>query len=766
MNLHTSVSPLDVPVHVTSWEGPFAKKPTAAKPIAIRKLAQRIRTRHAASKDELFLLKLSAFGDIPTDKGYLRNEANLLAMHGVELDYDDESIGIDEAVEILTKANIAAIVYTSPSHTPEAPRWRILLPLSEPHDQDQRGLLLGRVAGAFKAACGSNPFAAESWTPAQCYYYGFIDGCEANHVVVEVDGECIDRLYELDNQHWCGKPNTITRKDASGRPVIGDQGSPDWNEVDATIAEFRHGIHPALLSLAGKLVGEGWSWDDIHDELMRRLQESAGASPQHPRHKRWKGVSADRRKEVSGLISDCFRKHKSNHRLLSTASDLDTPGSGSTREPEDEPSSRQEQAKPDEHDEDEDVAPAQDESPKATRPKPKAWKQLLQKSKTGFLPNEFNVVTVLTHAASMAGALAYDRFRSRYVLTRAPPWDAPGEAYPRQWADTDDTQCAMWLQGEGLQVRPKVIPGAMMVAASRQAFNPLQDWLTSLTWDRKPRVDTWLTNFLGAENTPAHREFGRRFLLSGVARAMRPGCKVDTMMVLEGPQGSLKSTALRTLAGAEYFTDELHDFGSKDAAMQATGVWIIELSELDNMSRAEITRTKAWLSRTVDRYRPPYGRALVDQPRQCVIAGSTNADDYLRDATGGRRFWPVKVGTIDIDGLAEVREQLWAEALDRWRDGEPWWIKDRHMLKAAEDAQDERLQEDEGWREVILEYLVRQKPLEITAKDILKDVLGLEMIHLNRRNEMVVGNLMRRLGWKKSQKGLVNDRRRYWRPPE
>jgi putative DNA primase/helicase len=166
---------------------------------------------------------------------------------------------------------------------------------------------------------------------------------------------------------------------------------------------------------------------------------------------------------------------------------------------------------------------------------------------------------------------------------------------------------------------------------------------------------------LGVANTDYSRAVGSRWLISPVARIFRPGAKADCCLILEGPQGIRKSTALRTLAG-EYFTDELADLGSKDAAMQTRGVWMIELSELDSLSHSEVARIKAFMSRTTDRFRPPYGMRLVESPRQCVFAGTVNHSTYLRDETGGRRFWPVTCGQIDIEALGRDRNQLWAEA--------------------------------------------------------------------------------------------------------
>ena len=245
------------------------------------------------------------------------------------------------------------------------------------------------------------------------------------------------------------------------------------------------------------------------------------------------------------------------------------------------------------------------------------------------------------------------------------------------------------------------------------------------------------------------------------------------MLILEGPQGARKSTALKVLAGEDWFTDELPDLGSKDAAIHMQGVWIVEIAELDAIGRAEVSRIKAFLTRTTDRFRPPYGRYTVEVPRQCVFAGTVNPDTYLRDETGNRRFWPLRCGTIDIPALARDREQLWAEAVHRFREGAIWWIDNPALLTEAREAQDSRYQSD-AWDDLIEHWLTheirtvshgyldysnkrtesikRSEPLtDVSVGEILQEVIGLEPGKWTRTDQTRVANYLKANGWKREQ---------------
>jgi hypothetical protein len=232
-------------------------------------------------------------------------------------------------------------------------------------------------------------------------------------------------------------------------------------------------------------------------------------------------------------------------------------------------------------------------------------------------------------------------------------------------------------------------------------FNPVVDYLQGVEWDGQSRLSTWLIDYAGAEDTSLNRAIGRKFLIGVVRRALFPGSKFDTALILEGVQGSGKSSLAAALAGSDdnFLDHDITHLPAKEQMEQLRGRWIVELPELSGMQRADVNAVKAFMSRRVDRGRPAYGRAVVDQPRTCVFIGTVNEGQYLRDETGNRRFWTVAVGKIDVRGVANDRDQLLAEAVAAVRAGEDALLPS--SLWAAAATEQEKRKIEDPWTEIL-----------------------------------------------------------------
>lgn len=378
-----------------------------------------------------------------------------------------------------------------------------------------------------------------------------------------------------------------------------------------------------------------------------------------------------------------------------------------------------------------------------------AWRKDLLRSKPPMnttegriLPVLANAIAAFRHAPEWGGVLAFNEFGHGTVALRPAPW---GVVPKGEWTDHEDRLAAEWLQKQGVLVSVEVAGQAVQTAARDRPFHPVKTYLQGLQWDGVERIVSWLTTYLGAEHTEYSRAVGSRWLISAIARIFRPGAKADCCLILEGPQGIRKSTALRTLAG-DYFTDELADLGSKDAAMQIRGVWIIELSELDSLSHSEVARIKAFMSRTTDRFRPPYGMRLVESARQCVFAGTVNHSTYLRDETGGRRFWPIACGRIDVDALARDRDQLWAEAKVRFGSGAVWWLETADLVQMASDQQIERYEGD-PWEEVVGPWV--ESRTSVSISEVLEKCLQKAQGLWTQTDKNRAARCLRALGWER-----------------
>ena len=359
-----------------------------------------------------------------------------------------------------------------------------------------------------------------------------------------------------------------------------------------------------------------------------------------------------------------------------------------------------------------------------------------------------NAITALRLAPDWAGVLGFNEFTLTTVALKSPPWNHNGSE-GCEWTDHEDRLTADWLQHRDISVSVEVGGQAVQAVARDRRFHPVRNYLEELEWDAVERLDYWLNNYLGVELNDYSSAVGARWLISAIARIYKPGTKADCCLILEGKQGIRKSTALKVLAG-DWFTDEIAELGSKDAAMQTRGVWIIEIAELDSMSKAEVGKIKGFMSRATDRFRPPYGRRLVDSPRQCIFAGSVNHTTYLRDETGGRRFWPVSCGEIRIDDLRRDRDQLWAEARQRFMAGEPWWLDPGHLMEQAEEEQACRCDED-PWQELIASWAASR--VDVSISEVLSLCLEKPRAQWTQMDKTRIARCLTSMGWRRHKTG-------------
>lgn len=293
----------------------------------------------------------------------------------------------------------------------------------------------------------------------------------------------------------------------------------------------------------------------------------------------------------------------------------------------------------------------------------------------------------------------------------------------------------------------------VQAVARKSPYDPVASYLEALTWDGSSRLDSFLVSYFGAADTPIDRAYGKRFLTSMVARALRPGCKVDTVLVLRGQQGLKKSTALRTLA-APWFSDTKIIIGDKDSYALAASSWLHEFGELAALKRADLETTKAFFSAQEDYYRPVWGRVHIKRPRRCVFVATTNDEEFLRDVTGNRRWWVVDVtDRIDLQRLAADRDQLFAEAVHLFKAGEQW-----HLTDAEESLHTEHVSqfEDDGVSEshhrAIVEWWnglpLNKRPTRVTVADVVEKAWNVPLDRVTRSMEVLAGRALKTMGFR------------------
>jgi predicted P-loop ATPase len=341
-------------------------------------------------------------------------------------------------------------------------------------------------------------------------------------------------------------------------------------------------------------------------------------------------------------------------------------------------------------------------------------------------------------------SFSHDLFRHRKVVNGAMLDEHEGEI--------SDDACALLrkfvIEAFNFDPKPENVRDAVTQLCLEHTFHPIRQMLDALTWDGVPRVDALLAKYFGAEDTSLNQATGRIILVAAVRRVRAPGAKFDTIVVLEGKQGTGKSTALRILAGPGNHSDnELLTLDTKAQIEAMEGVWIYEISEMSGLNRSEVEHMKAFASRDVDRARMSYARFSEARARQTIFIGTTNEHRYLKDRTGNRRFVPVKTGEIDLEALRRDRDQLWAEAARLEANGESI-VLPRALWAVAAAEQEERLEED-PWQEKLTTVRGRATGDEVRAytAELLGELLGIPLERQHNGHAKRLAALMRELGW-------------------
>lgn len=328
--------------------------------------------------------------------------------------------------------------------------------------------------------------------------------------------------------------------------------------------------------------------------------------------------------------------------------------------------------------------------------------------------------------------------------------------------DTDETGMTLLIASlYGMHVGTERVREVAQYIARQHCYHPVREYLEALRWDGVDRLPGLLSRYAGAEDSELHAVLGERWALSCVARVMQPGCKVDTTLVLVGGQGTGKSSLFAAMVPERaWFSDTAIDLHSKDAYQQIQGVWIYEFAEVASLRSRDAETVKAFLSAQWDKYRAPYGRHAVSIARQVVFVGTTNEAEFLDDPTGARRFWPVRIGEIDLARLSLDRDQLWAEAVEKYREvGSRWWLT-REEGEALTEVQEE-YQRGDPWRDPVDAWLRRQGGDGVTVAEILTEALKLDTGQQNKSAQMRMAGILVGMGWRKTRRVMMDGRRGY-----
>lgn len=380
-----------------------------------------------------------------------------------------------------------------------------------------------------------------------------------------------------------------------------------------------------------------------------------------------------------------------------------------------------------------------------------AWKYKLDVNRHGKIkPSRKNIKLILEHDENLKDIGRLNVFSGYKEIFRKPFWrnEVDENIF---WTDFDDSQLRTYFDENYGITNESGINDCMNIMFYKNSYHPITSYIKSLSWDGVKRVDSFFIDFLGAKDEKYTRVVTRVMLVAAVKRVFEPGCKFDTALILYGKQGIGKSYTLSRL-GKEWFNESVNSFTGDEALMKLRNSWIIELAELSALKSSEVEDVKSFISATIDTYRPKYGRNIAQFPRQCVFFGTTNSFEFLKDQTGNRRFLPLTVGENEKkkDPFEELTDeyidQIWAEAYQLYKNGEPIHITDKDVLNKAKELQESHTADD-GLKGVIEEYISDQKLDKVCARQIWYECLMNDR-EPKRHNISDINEILRNLeGW-------------------
>ena len=710
-------STVDVPISVSVFDNLKAEHVNLTQ-MSLRDIKGKIHTTKAINKANLPLLKLARFGTLVTYAGSIRHDANMESVSGIEGDYDNGQVSMDDAAQMLKDAGIAALLYTSTHHTPDKPRWRVLCPLAQEVSRIERNELCAKLNGALGGILGDESFAA-----SQSFYFGWAENRDTKHgagpacpvSTLLLEGKPLDKVDNVVLIYKTGGSKPPFRNTGMFDDILGPESLPNFNRIEVAV----------MLAVLNPDVSHS-EWIEIG---MAIHHESQGSDEGFDLWNDWSAKGKKYKKHAMKKPWYSF-KHKDGGVTIGTLKYL-AQNKGW------EPKSAIIQF--------EDYGP----EPKHSYAMALTGTGMLMKTGNGkLISNQSNAILLLgRYIDQMLPGLR------RNLMTGSDEWDQ---------GEVDDAAIVLVrvaLERKGITtIGKEIVADAISTVAQAREVHPIRDWFMTLQHDGTPRLENFFPHYFKTESSEYTRAVGRAFLISMVSRVMQPGCKADYVVVLTGKQGMNKSSACRVLAGEDYFSESMPAIrgDAVESRRHLLGKWLIEMAELASARKSEIDDLKAFITGQVDKVRQPYARRDKSVPRQCVFIGTVNEEEFLADNTGGRRFWPVRVTQpVDLNALAADRSQLFAEAVAAYQAGERGYFDRDFEEKYVKPMQDAARVSD-SWKAPIQKFLnshtdesSSQLPpyKEVSIDEILWRALDIPRAQHAGASQRRVAAILKQMGW-------------------